>query len=125
MDNLTAQIKEIESCNYECEAGYLKNHIAWKQIKEWVSQANENLVKFIVMGSQNYQTGDVVVWIGDEPCIGRIKFERQDGQFKGDYSLGGEYDCVGKSKLRLATESEKWIYETCGKEILQGNFYCP
>ncbi len=60
MENLEKYIEEIESCNYECEAGYLKNHMAWGFIKQAITQANKNFIK-----------PDVIFRIG-APCWGNF-----------------------------------------------------
>lgn len=39
--NLKDLIKEIEKCNYECEAGNLLNNIKWIELKEKTFKINE------------------------------------------------------------------------------------
>ena len=37
MRELSALIGEIEACQYECQAGSLKNNIAWRELKDAIN----------------------------------------------------------------------------------------
>ena len=37
MRELSALIGEIEACQYECQAGPLKNNIAWRELKDAIN----------------------------------------------------------------------------------------
>jgi predicted DNA binding CopG/RHH family protein len=48
---LTEIIEQLESCNYECEAGRLENNVAWQELKKmaqrptWQEAAEEVMKK--------------------------------------------------------------------------------
>jgi hypothetical protein len=32
-------VEQLESCNYECEAGTLENNVAWRELKQIIAYA--------------------------------------------------------------------------------------
>lgn len=36
-------IEQIESCNYECEAGKLENNVAWAKLKNRIEALNTSI----------------------------------------------------------------------------------
>lgn len=56
-------IEQLESCNYECEAGNLENNVAWQELKV------RTVFLEIVMGNQdrlNYEYIANYLWNGKQ-----------------------------------------------------------
>ena len=54
----------------------------------------------------NYKKGDVIVWSGHEPCIGRLDTDMSAYKFKRCYYVDKEHNSLSYLFLRLATKEE-------------------
>ena len=80
-----------------------------------VDRYNKQLNKPVVLrcehlfGEQmNYKKGDVVVWRGGNPCIGRIKEKcKHDGINDDCFVISKTHNSLHYSNLRYATQKEK------------------
>jgi len=86
--------------HWETIQEYAEKYYQWKIKTEKIEIGdNEKFGKI-----QHYEIGDVVVWRGQDPCIGVVK-----GRIRENHKLSNDYNSLHYSNLRLATVKEKII----------------
>jgi hypothetical protein len=78
------KIKEIEACNYECEAGKLDLNVAWQELKE-KAERYEKALKFYA-NKENYECDNEEL----NPVVSYIHIVDMDGGENARKALGIE-----------------------------------
>lgn len=72
---------EDELLSKLCKFAEAHTNIQLTQIKQWELDGRPGEEKEITPKIPKYKTGDIVVWSGFSPCIGRIKRKDFDGYY--------------------------------------------